>query len=166
MTSSDYIASAALIVALLVMIATFWQAHVARSYGRISVRPHLDWGTCRYPGRPVSLYLLNSGLGPAVVNSVSLFFDGKEYGIEGLQLPEEIEREIKSLHGYSEWNLFNKDTPIASGARISLIEIDSQPFTPERHNRAVELIDRVGLVIDYSSMYKERFHLERRPART
>lgn len=162
MTPSDYIACSALFVAVLAMLATFWQAHVARAYGRISVRPHLDWGTNRFPGRPISLYILNSGLGPAIVKSFALLFDGKEYPITELQLPSEIQEELMKISEYSEWNLFSNGTPIASGTQMNLITIENEPFSIERHNRAVSLLNRIGLILEYESMYEELFSLERR----
>lgn len=161
MTNSDLIATAALVVAVLAMVATFWQAHVARSYGRISVRPHLDWGTNRFPGKPIVLYFLNSGLGPAIIDSLTLTLDGKSFPIEGMDLPTEIRDEVMSIAGHAEWNLFSKGTPIANGAQINLFCFENQSLGLLPHNQAIALLDRIGVEIHYSSMYNEKFVLRR-----
>jgi hypothetical protein len=161
MSNSDLIATAALLVAGLAMGATFWQAHVARAYGRISVRPHLDWGTNRFPGKPIVLYLLNSGLGPAIIDSLTLTLDGKSFPIDGLDLPPELRNEVISISGHTEWNLFSKGTPIANGAQINLFFFENSSLGLVPHNQAVALLNRIGVEIHYSSMYGEKFVLRR-----
>lgn len=161
MNNSDIIATTALVIALLAMIATFWQAHAARAFGRISVRPHLDWGINRFPGKPVILYLSNSGLGPAVIDSITLTLDGRNYPIDNMELPKEIRDEVMSIGGLTEWVLFSKGTPISSGTQINLFSFQNQSLNQSSYNRAITLLERIGVEIDYSSMYKEKFKLRR-----
>lgn len=161
MINSDYIAVAALFVALLAMFATFWQAHIARSYSRISVRPHLDWGVNRFPGKPVAFFLVNNGLGPAIIKSFTLTLDGKSYPIEHLELPKEIVEEVSSIDGLTEWKLFSKNTPIACGDQINIFLFENKSLGLSAHNQAISFLERLGIEIEYSSMFKEEFQLSK-----
>ena len=161
MNHSDFIASAALVVAILAMTATFWQAHVARAHNRVSVRPHLDWGTGKYPDTPVILYLFNNGLGPAIIDSLTLTLDGKRFPIENFELPPEIYDEAMKVNGFIKWNLFSKGTPIANGTQIDLLIFENSPNSIASHNEAIKLLNRIGLEVRYSSMYKEKFSLNK-----
>ena len=156
-SNSDVIAAAALLVATLAMGATFWQGHLARAHGRISVRPHLDWGSNRYPGKPVALYLINCGIGPAVIDSITLTLDGKRFEIDSLDLPEKIRAAVMTVSGHTEWNLFSNGTPIASGSLINLFTFENPALGISPHNQAIAFLNRIGLEIHYSSMYGERF---------
>jgi hypothetical protein len=66
-TNSDLIALSAAVVALLALAATLWQAKLARTHNRLSVKPHLDWFEVYADDSPCALELVT---GSALTRSV------------------------------------------------------------------------------------------------
>ncbi|MBK6007626.1 hypothetical protein JJB11_16120 [Ramlibacter ginsenosidimutans] len=137
------------------------QIRVARKHASIAARPHLDWGTDRVPGRPVRLYIVNSGLGPAIINSIVMTYKGQAYPVESLDLPERIEQEAREVVGCAEWNMFSPGSVIPAGARIALFIFERKDIGFTTHEDALSFLDRLGLEIRYSSLYGDSFAMTR-----
>jgi hypothetical protein len=71
-----YIALAALIVSLSAVVVGIYEAALQRAHDRAEVWPHLEVLTFTTP-QGASVYLENTGLGPAIVNSAVVTVDGK-----------------------------------------------------------------------------------------
>lgn len=158
--ASDYIAIFSALIAMAALAATFWQAAIARAHNRLSVQPRIDWGTDRYPGRPVCLFIENAGLGPAVIEQFTLVFDGKQY-VNPPDLPPAVHDQIAELRGDVDWLMFSGPAPMASGTRFQLFKATFDSADLTGHNEAVKFMDRLGFILEYSSMYGERFVLKR-----
>ena len=73
--------AAALLIAVLAVLLTFWQGYETRLHNRKSVVPVLDFSQNSNLNRESSGYTLsisNDGLGPAKIYASKVFFDGQE----------------------------------------------------------------------------------------
>ena len=152
-SNSEWIAAASFIVAIFAMVATFWQASIARKYSRISVRPHLDWGIDQFPSKPTVLYIFNSGLGSAIIDSITLIFDGKRNLVTNMNLPNEIREEISKIENcYPKWIVLSPGTPVLNGERIELFSFGHN----NSNSQAINFLKRLDVEVYYSSMYGEK----------
>jgi hypothetical protein len=160
LTPADIIAISAAVIALLAMAATFWQGYVARTHSRISVRPHLDWGKQSYVGRPLYVELINNGLGPAIVESLTISWDSANFVVTNLELPQFITDELKKCTFPTEWMTLSPGTPIGAGQRLKLLSLTPPPENSQSCEQALSLIKRFRFTIKYKSFYGEFFELE------
>ena len=77
MESSDYIAGAAAVIALCALAVSIWQGRVMRFHQMLSVKPHIDIDYKFFPGKPIEIRMLNNGVGPAIIKSFKILYDGQ-----------------------------------------------------------------------------------------
>lgn len=118
--SSDIIATCAVLIAVLSMLATSYQAWITRSHGRIGVRPHLDFLVRCLPGQPLTIELHNSGIGPALIKSLTCRFDGVEYDATAA-LSQFIQEKLRTLSYPTQWAKHSRGTPIGVAQNCTLI---------------------------------------------
>ncbi len=56
-----------------------WQGIAQREHNRLSVKPHLDFHRIFAFPLPYSVGILNSGIGPALVKSITLSYEGETF---------------------------------------------------------------------------------------
>lgn len=76
------LSTAALGISTLALGISLWQGWALIEHNRLSVRPHVT-GTpyLEGPGARNGLYLVNLGLGPAILDSATISFDGTDYDL-------------------------------------------------------------------------------------
>src|SRR5438105_11746607 len=72
----SFIALAALIVSVSAVVVGIYEAALQRAHDRAEVWPHVEISTFTTP-QGAALYLENTGLGPAIIQSVTVSVDGK-----------------------------------------------------------------------------------------
>jgi hypothetical protein len=161
MSSTDWIAIIAAVIAFCSLWATFWQASLSRRHNRLSVRPHIDWVTSRHYGRPVTLSIVNNGLGPAIIESMNIHWDGQDYEVAELELPKPIHEFLIRLNQKSDWVLIGKDSPMKAGDSFDILWFEESSVSPLNHTQAINVLQNIGLTIVYRSMYGERFSMSK-----
>ncbi len=161
LTSADVIAVSAASIALLAMGATFWQAWLARRHNRLSVRPHLDYVLDQYPDKPVTLIVVNNGLGPAIVRQMSIAMQGATYPLVDSVMPNPVFEELRRRDLRADYSIVSPNSPIAAGGRVTILTFPGTGGDPVVHNRAVDFMTRFGFSLEYQSMYGEKFSLNR-----
>ncbi|MFN3019227.1 hypothetical protein ACK1CN_25120 [Vibrio coralliilyticus] len=78
--SGDKIAVYAAIIAFSTFLGVIWQAYIARRHNHLSVRPLLDT-TLYTQSQKVGLEIKNSGLGPALINSIYIHYKDFTYNL-------------------------------------------------------------------------------------
>lgn len=153
--------NAANIIALTAVVFTAYQAWLTRRHNRLSVRPHLltHFSTHTNYSEPAyyySLELRNYGLGPAVVNSWGVLLDGEE---KELPTSKDVDKLIKGLVP----NFLSLSTRFLGKAEVmrandsEIILALKLPLMNAAEQTAFEKqLDRLALVVDYSSMYGEK----------
>lgn len=157
MTDSDFIAICAGVIALLAMLATFWQASLAREHSRISVRPHFDWLTDIFNDRPLSLSISNNGLGPGIVESLEIEYRGIRHRIEHGEPKDDYIKFITGLPFKMDCTTLTPGSPMRVDSQICLFKCF--PETPTQFAAAADFLEEVRFTLQYQSLYKERFTL-------
>jgi len=162
--TSDVIALLAAFVGALALLLTLWQGRLTRRHNRLSVRPHMDWFRERTPGRNPNIRVMNYGLGPAIIDSVTITFKDKSFVVSNHQLSPELQAAIQAGPFFTEWDIFTPDTPIKAGHELNLFECALEKgHEAADHAGALQLLDQIGVTIEYRSMYKERMTLVCKP---
>jgi hypothetical protein len=157
MEASDIIAICAAIIAGLSLVVTIHQGILARQHARLSVMPHLVFDRLTTRGQRMGLSVENVGPGPAFVKNSLVHFDDRHLGPADLDTFFKVATDAGLGSETAVWG-FRKEASeaIRSGATIWFLYV-SNPVDPQATADALRsAIDRIGVVIEYESMYKEK----------
>lgn len=163
MSATDVIAVAAAVIALMSMLATLWQSWTVRRHNRLSVRPHLDFFRNYGIGGPVSLSLINHGLGPAIIKRVVVHYLGRDYEVVDDSFPAGLSDELNRCGTRAELILMGPDTPFPSAGREVLLVFPDTVDNLFNRNAAVKALQHFGFTFEYQSIYEEQYVLNVRP---
>lgn len=143
----------AVLIAVLAVVVSFYQARIAENQAHASVWPYLSIGYNMYDGSdgPGFTWTVdNNGLGPAVLQSVVVKVDGAPRKtwrdvITALGIQPDIMRTTSSLHGRVLPPNINRETTVQAIHIPTLA--DARLFNKAR--------DRVTMDICYCSVYDE-----------
>jgi len=152
------------IVAICALFITTWQTTVTRRHNRLSVKPHLvtwvndhkddEWFT-------ITVELMNNGLGPALINSFKVFYEGKEIGTN--ENRQALDVKIKSIFEEQKgvlklhFAILGKDFSFPSAQRKALLSISTPIHMGFDKIPYQEFVDKFDLEIEYRSMYGNKF---------
>ena len=149
-------------IALCAFGVTIWQVRTSQKHNRLSVKPFLTtWRDFDLDTHHYSIQLLNNGVGPAVINSFNIIVDGK--AIPG-RPSDLVENALKLL--FPGCNYVSYHSYVGPGYIMSpkeqrhLVEIRfSSPNIPTP-DQVKQNIERARLIIDYESIYAEKYCLD------
>ncbi len=168
MSSSDIIATCSVIVAVVALVATFWQAWLAHKHNRLSVRPLLIWHSSRtnnaHSSR-IAFSVKNHGLGPAIVEERYFTKDGSRFiptGPKTDEVGEFLAHVVGTklqyrLHTYG---LPGKESAIPSQAEIVIADVEFPSLAPSSFSVLEQLVGEVDFHVEYHSLYEKKFHLK------
>ncbi len=142
---------AVVVIAICAVVVSVWQGRISerqleieREHNRLTVRPYLDAYYLWEGSSKWTLNLTNEGIGPAIVKSISYFYEGKEY-----QKWEDVleAANIKQLRVFS--FSFSEDAPFSAEKTQPLLELTRGEG--ERGSIGIELL------VKYTSIYNEPF---------
>ncbi|MGV3582153.1 MAG: hypothetical protein ACO1N8_07580 [Methylophilus sp.] len=146
------------VIALSALVATFWQAYITRKHNKLSVKPYLTTWTTTSSDGYIIVKIINNGTGPAHIKSFNIFADNQK------MIGESLEPHIKCLNLiFPEYQFiwygsyFGIDYMMPATEQKDLIAIK---FTGEKvpnRNEIDHRAKRVKIVIDYESIYEEKF---------
>jgi len=160
-------AVASVIIVFLAFFTSVWQGIVARRHNRISVKPHLTTWTESKPEEGVyRIELINNGIGPAIIRQFEVKIDGNKVPGVGTQLIESGLKILFPNYTYESYQSYVTDGYVmAKNENRELVRVkfvsDNQP-TPDAVKKTFE---RADLLIEYESMYGEKFSLSTEAAR-
>jgi hypothetical protein len=144
-----FIAVAALVVSISAVVVGIYEASLQRAHDRAEVWPHLELETFITP-EGASLYLENTGIGPAVVQSVDVAVDGRRR-----RNWEEVVRTLVGRPAQPSATETVVNHALRAGERVPILSLDKAqlpvPFWPS--------IARVGITVCYRSVFSERWQL-------
>jgi hypothetical protein len=158
----DFIGNnAANIIALTAAAVVATQAWLTREHNRLSVRPHLQTHIDTQTNFQESVFyysveLRNNGLGPAIVKKWSVFLDGVE---QQLQTREEVDTFIKGLISNFlslKTRFFGPDEVMRANDSQTILALKLPLMSTAGHKDFEKQLNRLGLVVEYTSMYGER----------
>lgn len=162
------------IIALLALFVALWSIITSRKHNKLTVKPHVYESietdaisfSCRF-------YLINKGLGPAIIKSSTYYLDGEEVEFNKLlniieKLPSEFGIRISKV---------KPGSAISKDEEYPIIEIMwdklkyNIPEDKETRNKiandvrsfSTQIAKRFGLVVVWESAYGERGELNSHP---
>lgn len=149
-TDVDWAAWGAVLISILALGVTFWQAHLARRHNKLSVRPYLA-GHTSCSDTTYSLEIRNDGLGPALLTAVRVYRDGKLIEGEGTQLVDNAFSGVPGckLEGRE---FFYPVFVLPAGQSINVFTVK---YDPAIDDIELYLASRLCLEIEYKSSYEE-----------
>lgn len=149
------------IIASMAMIATAYQAYVARVHNKASVRPHLCTTSGTYDeaeGVRVNAFLHNAGLGPAFIESFEILVGDVQHPVSN---PEDIlalvSRHIDAKVLRWECHILRVGSILRANEDMEVANIlFSRPRTYDDENKFEEQVAALQLRICYRSLYGER----------
>jgi hypothetical protein len=142
------VALAALVVSLSAVVVGIYEASLQRAHDRAEVWPHVEVGTFTTPTN-ATVYLENTGVGPAVINSIIVTVDGK---------PRRDWPEVVTvLFGDAAPARFGHETvrdhSLRAGDKVVLLDL------PAGVPGFWDQVGRVGVTVCYASVFGEHWEL-------
>lgn len=152
------------IVALCALFVATWQAWGTWRHNRLSVKPHLVTWSNQDDGDgffKVRFLLLNNGLGPAILESFDIYFNGQKIGnnLDRVNLAKNLENTLKQQSGIVRHTIstFGLKFPMPSGYKETLLEIHV-PMSMQLNKKSYQdFLDKFDAEFVYKSMYGQRF---------
>ena len=149
------------IIALSALGLATWQGMEQRRHNRLSVKPHLVFERAVTNHSPqVQINLENSGTGPAIIKNFLIYLDDNivdlSFNTTWTKIAEELY--IKGMWGGGK--IYLKGDAIQAGAREKIFEIKtSEQGKDDGHSsdRIHKELDRLDIVVEYESVYGEKF---------
>lgn len=150
------------LIALCAFVLTFWQAYISRQHNKLSVTPHLTtWSHKNQKENQYIVELCNNGIGPALIESFGIHVDGQLIAGKG---QDPIENTLRIL--FPQYHYDSTQSYLAKGYMMAAEE-SRNVVSIKFHGERVPTIDeienagkRVRLLIDYQSIYKDKFVLD------
>ncbi len=140
-----FIAVAALVVSVSAVAVGLYEAQLQRAHDRAEVWPHVEISTFVTP-KGASLFVENTGLGPAIIKSVVVTVDGK---------PRRSWDDVLLALGDSARAAMSTTTVVdhalRGGERTALVGLDRQALPPHFWG----WVARVAVTICYASVFNE-----------
>ncbi|MCG9711838.1 hypothetical protein L1D29_03265 [Shewanella insulae] len=161
MDTSDYIASAAVVIAFCALAVSIWQGYVMRLHQKLSVKPHIDIDYKFFPGKPIEIRMLNNGVGPAIIKSFKVLYDGKSISENQTDAYLKVLKELKTdteLEFKYEYNFPLKNEALSSGENEYLLQVELVgEYDESATSRAKSSLSRIGFKTEYECMYGNKF---------
>jgi hypothetical protein len=144
-----FIALAALVVSLSAVVVGMYEAALQRAHDRAEVWPHVEMATFT-TATGASVYLQNNGIGPAIIEMITVSVDGR---------PRRDWTDVlqallgKAPGGFSTSDVLNRG--VRAGDKIELIAVTPQQLPPDFWHA----IRRVTIEVCYRSVFNDRWEL-------
>ena len=156
-TPENIISFVSLLVALCALVFTWYQVRISREHNRLSVKPHITTfshsqtiGTDAY----LTIELMNNGLGPAIIKSFQVLFDGKIVSLnDQKKTTQHIKNQFQQQKGYHIEQLGPGYAMPANEKRI-MLQLKF-PGAGGLQDTYEALLDRHELIIEYETVYGE-----------
>jgi hypothetical protein len=147
-------AAAAVVVAVIALFISVWEAVTSRRHNRLSVRPLVCMELCTTDH--MSLVLNNNGLGPAVIMRYLFEIPLPKGGSRTLTDPRGI-REVIGDVGLDHVTLWRGDQGDVVASQSSVVLMDLGLVGEEEQARVLAKLEGVTFALEYKSLYQESF---------
>lgn len=147
------------LIALLALATSIWQAHTQRIHNRMSCRPHVtSWLHTGPSEGKMNFTVLNNGIGPAIIKSFRVFVDGE--AIEGtpeIAIRTYIDNVLPALAHEEETGHLDPGYVLAVGEERTVLRIKYHDPTNPSLERIGGIVQRTKIIIEYESLYGDPF---------
>jgi len=153
------ISCSSIVIALSASAATIWQGILMRKHNRLSVKPFLRIDNNAELGKKGEVRLINVGAGPAIIDSMAVYVDGK--------LIDNPDLKVKMLNALNlidptenghYYTLYPGEV-FAVGESHYLFEMSNISKTAKYCAEVERQFKRLSFVIKYKSIYNDNFSL-------
>lgn len=146
------------VIALSALGATFWQAHISRKHNKLSVKPYLTTWTATSSDGYIIVKIINNGTGPAHIKSFKIYADNQKMVGENFEPHDKCLKLIfpdYEFVWYGSYLGVDYIMPVTEEKDLIAVKFTGERVPPrsEIDHRA----KRVRIVIDYESIYEEKF---------
>ena len=145
-------------VALLALVATFWQAHISRKHNRLSVQPFVEHYQERIPGKHISVSIRNNGIGPALLEKVYFTISPNAQRLDIDELLDIIVLTMKPTKGEWETGTFSGKTTFPPGKMVTLIKLELTLEDDENFRIINKILDDTNIHIVYRCLYNHLYN--------
>lgn len=167
---------AAVVISFCALILATVQGNETVKSNKISVRPNVDvtFNAVRGSNNPHGFKIKNSGVGPAIIESVSFYVDEKKIEASSFDLWGEVFKEIslEVSKDYSEFHIVHlpEGYYLEQGQNIYLLMLlpshtDGESQKREFNSNEWSKLNRLGIKVEYTSMHDERCSIHYAPAK-
>jgi len=143
-----FIAVAALVVSVSAVAVGVYEAALQRAHDRAEVWPHVEVGTFTTP-TDATLYIENTGVGPAVINSIVFTLDGKPRASWDDLLPAWLDKGAPTHFSHSTV----LDHSLRAGDKVVVLDLPMNTIPAGFW----DYIRRVGVEVCYRSVFDEHW---------
>lgn len=148
----------AIFISLATLYISYVQHNASIKQQKLSVMPYLSLGNEGTGSPNYQLILENNGIGPAFIESVNIFYNGKTYEGDLIKfLYDNFGAEMDSIRNLSYGNIY-PGLMIPAGKKIPHVAIEN---SWDDANKLLKLLDKVEIDFEiiYASIYEERWSL-------
>ena len=148
---------ATVVIAVLAFTLSMWQFLALRNHNRLSVKPLLTYETLSVrTDRGFGIYLLNNGVGPAIVKQFKIFVNGDEIVAEPNEIWLEAAKHLNINFTFVQLNSICIDTPVAIGTRYPLLTVD-EDIDEEMEKVFKDALPKINIEVQYESVYRQKY---------
>ena len=155
LSNSEIVAVSSMAIALLALVAAFWQAHISRRHNRLSVRPFIEHYQERIPGEHISVSIVNHGIGPAVLEKVYFTISPNTQRLDIDELLDKIVLTMKPTKGAWESGTFLGKTMFPPGKITTVVKLELTLEDDENFMIISKILDDTSIHVVYRSIYNE-----------
>ncbi len=157
----NHLLSAALGISTLALAISLWQGLALIEHNRLSVRPHvISTPYLEGPGARNGLYIANLGLGPALLDSATISFDGTAYDLR-TDFWEEALAAIGIEPGCFARSWLPMGAAILVDQEIALLAMQDGSVPLCLHESLKLLTEhRIVVALEFGSLYGEQLSVE------
>lgn len=151
-------------MSFLTLVIFIWQTNLMRKQNYLSILPYLQLSTYDYaPAHSFSLSLKNHGVGPAILESVTLEYQGSEYDLRDYDnhMMQLLTRLVPGLDSIADFTYSTLDRGIAipSNTTYTFLQIEQAPEAYKLITKTFADLTEKGLKykIIYRSIQDERW---------
>lgn len=148
--------NSSMVIAISALVLTVWQAYITRQHNKLSVSPYLTtWSHTDGGNGHYSIEIMNNGIGPALIKAFQVFVDGVEIKGNESELVEKATQKLFGGYEYQSANCFSFHWAEKNKHKVFSIKFIGQRKL--NYQEYKQTIERARLVIEYESIYKDKF---------
>ncbi|MFK5893642.1 MAG: hypothetical protein QM504_10520 [Pseudomonadota bacterium] len=159
LTSAEFIAIFAGIIALIALCVSLWQGFVSRKHNQLSVKPYISTQSNKISGQNISCEITNHGVGPAFITSVTITCNNQIYPLNNYTdfinifnlLGIELTSHDHIMQSYSD------TSALAQGAQKSLFSFPTAEHDIELSEKLISGLSKLYIKIEYKCIYGNKY---------
>ncbi len=151
----------AIFVSLSTLIVFIYQTNLIRKQQYTSVMPHLYVGLSGTYTPNFKIFMENTGIGPAIIESMTVRYKGKEYQMD---LPTFLYEHAEGMDSLD--NVYHSNVPVGTfipvGRTINMIQVDNSQKDADALMKILTKLEssKFDFEIIYRSVYGERWRID------